>query len=98
MTRQFRLRANHEDLTSFISHLNWRGTTRFAELSGLALGGSTLDSDSRLFNYSSLDSTKATSDLEFATRDVARGFSPPQTASYNKWRAEYHLRDPFLIL
>ncbi|KAF7969428.1 hypothetical protein HWV62_27377 [Athelia sp. TMB] len=92
-TLPLRLRAGREDLAGFASHLTWRGTTRFAELSGR----SALNPDSRLFNFSSLDSSEAGSDLEFATRDVARGFSLPQTTAYNTWRAEYHLREPFLL-
>ncbi|KZP14004.1 tubulin nucleotide-binding domain-like protein [Athelia psychrophila] len=95
-TLPLRLRKNGEDLASFIAHLNWRGTTHFAELSGLV----DIDFDSRMFNYSSLDAPKADSGkgetLEFATRDVTRGFSRPQIAAHDKWRAGYHLRDPFL--
>ncbi|KAF7976565.1 hypothetical protein HWV62_6233 [Athelia sp. TMB] len=92
-TLPLRLRAGREDLASYASHLTWRGTTRFAELSGRA----DADFDSRLFNYSALDSAEAGADLEFATRDVARGFSLPQTAAYEKWRAGYHLREPFFL-
>jgi hypothetical protein len=49
------MRGTHEDLTSFTSQLNWRGTTRFAELTGQTSGLSEIDFDQRMFNYTSLD-------------------------------------------
>ena len=49
------MRGTHEDLTSFTSQLNWRGTTRFAELIGQTSGLSGIDFDQRMFNYTSLD-------------------------------------------
>ena len=51
------MREIREDLTGFTSQLNWRGTTRFAELAGQVSGSSGINFDRRIFNYTSLSLT-----------------------------------------
>jgi hypothetical protein len=55
-----RMRETHEDLASFTSQLNWRGTTRFAELTGQVPGSSGINFDQRMFNYTASDSAEVT--------------------------------------
>ncbi|KIY44420.1 tubulin nucleotide-binding domain-like protein [Fistulina hepatica ATCC 64428] len=81
-TLPLRLAHEQEDLSSFTSHLNWRGNTPFSTLRGMLplRSGDSLDPVSDLSLPGSLNT-----DVFYARRDVSRGFSPSLIAAYDEW-------------
>ncbi|KIM89767.1 hypothetical protein PILCRDRAFT_767219 [Piloderma croceum F 1598] len=94
-TLPLRMRGTHEDLTSFTSQLNWRGITRFAELTGRVSGSSGINFDQRMFNYTTLDSAQ-NAVLDFTRRDVSRGFTLPDMQAYKIWCSNSTMQETFI--
>ncbi|KAJ3806431.1 Misato segment II tubulin-like domain-containing protein [Lentinula aff. lateritia] len=97
-TLPLRLKVNHEDISSISENLNFHGTHRFSQLAGIfpvASGATPQDFVRQSFNFSILrNSSMAT--VNFARRDVTRGFSASNLQAYNSWYSQEVIKGPFV--
>jgi len=66
-------------------------------LTGQVSGPSGMDFDQRTFNYSLLDASEKDDVLEFAKRDILRGFTLPNIQTYTARCAGSGVQEPFLV-
>ncbi|KAF8055192.1 mtDNA inheritance protein Dml1 [Lyophyllum atratum] len=87
-TLPLRLKGTHDDVAKMSAKLNWRGTTRFSELSGIFPFHSPEDFDERLVNFSaSRGEHDGAKSRQFTRLDVTRGFSPSGISAYEQVHA-----------
>lgn len=82
-TLPLRLKPPQQDLFGLSTQLNWRGSSPFAELSGVFPFTSNSNFEDNLVNFS-VDAPFKSS-TRYTWLDVTRGFSSMQIRAYEKW-------------
>ncbi|GLB45716.1 putative tubulin domain containing protein [Lyophyllum shimeji] len=95
-TLPLRLKGRYDDLGTVANRLNWRGTTRFSELSGIFPFNSAEDFERRLVNFSAGGVEHGAKHHQFTRLDVTRGFSPSGLSAYEQWSAGRSLQDAYI--
>jgi hypothetical protein len=91
-----RLKSTTADLSTICSQLDWRGGTRFAQLSGVVPATENEYSAGSELNFSLLTETNVGRTTEFARLDVTRGLPTSGIRSYDEFTSKSALREPFL--
>ncbi|RDB18272.1 Protein dml-1 [Hypsizygus marmoreus] len=96
-TLPLRLKGYQSDLSTMSSHLNWRGTTPYSELSGVFPVEPGVDLEKNLANFSSCSFDKTrTQSSPFTRIDVTRGFTSSSISAYDRWSSAQSLQDTFI--
>lgn len=97
-TLPLRLKRKRDDISSISAQLNWRGTTRFCELSGIFPVDSSENLEARLVNFSAARTKNGGAmHTQFTRQDVTRGFSPSNILTYEQWSSGQPLQDIFVF-
>ncbi|KAK0451190.1 mtDNA inheritance protein Dml1 [Desarmillaria tabescens] len=93
-TLPLRLTKTADDISSFCSQLNIRGSP-YAEICGITVITSTeQDLKSNIFNFSTME--RFDTRRQFSRRDVTRGFATHSLGAYDQWAARSSLHDMFI--
>jgi hypothetical protein len=95
------MKESPDDIGSFCSQLNWRGSTRIAELGGAFPITAPVNHNLPCFNLFSIQREQPWAREELwkgwvARRDVLRGFSQVDMQVYATWTQRCVLQEPFL--
>ncbi|KAH0837910.1 hypothetical protein J3R83DRAFT_6141 [Lanmaoa asiatica] len=109
-TLPLRAKGGSDDLQTLVAHLNWRKSSPFAVLRGtLCPQGFSTENLRDIANLSfhsdvsyevilrSRFLNASQGRVPFARRDVSRGFSRDEVATYNAWSEAHELKEPFLM-
>ncbi|KAK0472500.1 mtDNA inheritance protein Dml1 [Armillaria novae-zelandiae] len=93
-TLPLRLAKTADDISSFCSQLNVRGSP-YAEICGITdITSTEQDLKSNIFNFSNMG--RFDSRRQFSRRDVTRGFTTHSLGAYDQWSARSSLHDMFI--
>ncbi|KAK0472827.1 mtDNA inheritance protein Dml1 [Armillaria luteobubalina] len=93
-TLPLRLAKTADDISSFCSQLNIRGSP-YAEICGITdITSTEQDLESNIFNFSNME--RFDSRRQFSRRDVTRGFTTHSLGAYDQWSARSSLHDMFI--
>ncbi|SJL14424.1 uncharacterized protein ARMOST_17881 [Armillaria ostoyae] len=90
-TLPLRLTKTADDISSFCSQLNIRGSP-YAEICGITdITSTEQDLKSNIFNFSNME--RFDTRRQFSRRDVTRGFTTHSLGAYDQWSARSSLHD-----
>lgn len=93
-TLPLRLTKTADDISSFCSQLNIRGSP-YAEICGITdITSTEQDLKSNIYNFSNME--RFDTRRQFSRRDVTRGFTTHSLGAYDQWSARSSLHDMFI--